>query len=145
MREDTVRLGRSDFASEGIDALQARVAPGAAPMKNETALRAVTPLVEQPVADRPKGLMSPPSGTAWWQHGIIYEIYLRSFMDSNGDGVGDLQGLRRRLDYLVWLGVDAIWITPMYPSPMADGGYDISELAVASTRFSETWSTSIVC
>jgi len=73
------------------------------------------------------GLMSLPSGTAWWQRGIIYEAYPRSFRDSNGDGVGDLQGLRRRLDYLVWLGADAIWITPIYPSPMADGGYDISD------------------
>jgi alpha-glucosidase len=68
-----------------------------------------------------------PSSAAWWQRGIIYEIYPRSFQDSNGDGVGDLQGLRRRLVYLVGLGVDAIWITPIYPSPMADGGYDISD------------------
>ena len=67
------------------------------------------------------------SDTAWWQRGIIYEIYPRSFLDSNGDGVGDLEGLRRQLDYLIWLGVDAIWITPIYQSPMADGGYDISD------------------
>src|SRR4051812_37987524 len=71
--------------------------------------------------------MSLPSDRAWWQRGIVYEIYPRSFMDSNGDGIGDLRGLRHRLDYLVWLGVDAIWITPIYPSPMADGGYDISD------------------
>ena len=65
--------------------------------------------------------------TVWWQHGIIYQVYPRSFHDSNGDGIGDLEGIRRRLDYLRWLGVDAIWIAPIYPSPMADFGYDISD------------------
>jgi alpha-glucosidase len=63
----------------------------------------------------------------WWQHGIVYQIYPRSFQDSNGDGIGDLEGIRRRLDYLCWLGVDAIWISPIYPSPMADFGYDIRD------------------
>lgn len=67
------------------------------------------------------------SDTVWWRHGIVYEIYPRSLQDSNGDGVGDLEGIRRRLDYLGWLGVDAIWIAPIYPSPMADGGYDVSD------------------
>jgi alpha-glucosidase len=63
----------------------------------------------------------------WWKHGIIYQVYPRSFQDANGDGVGDLPGIRRRLDYLTWLGVDAIWISPIYPSPMADFGYDIAD------------------
>lgn len=63
----------------------------------------------------------------WWQEGIVYQIYPRSFMDSNGDGVGDLQGIISKLDYLQWLGVQAIWISPIYPSPMADFGYDISD------------------
>ena len=67
------------------------------------------------------------SDTVWWQHAVVYEIYPRSFQDSNGDGFGDLEGIRRRLDYLGWLGVDAIWIAPIYPSPMADGGYDVSD------------------
>ncbi len=69
---------------------------------------------------------TPSSQFRWWQRGIIYQIYPRSFMDSNGDGVGDLGGIRSKLDYLQWLGVDAIWISPIFPSPMADFGYDIS-------------------
>jgi alpha-glucosidase len=63
----------------------------------------------------------------WWQRGVVYQIYPRSFQDTNGDGVGDLEGIRRRLDYLTWLGVDAIWISPIYPSPMADFGYDVAD------------------
>ena len=82
--------------------------------------------------------------TAWWQQGIVYEIYPRSFQDSNGDGIGDLEGIRGRLDYLAWLGVDAIWIAPIYPSPMADGGYDVSD-TVASIRSSEPRLTSSAC
>jgi alpha-glucosidase len=63
----------------------------------------------------------------WWRDGVIYQVYPRSFQDSNNDGVGDLQGILARLDYLVSLGVDAIWISPFYPSPMADFGYDVAD------------------
>jgi alpha-glucosidase len=63
----------------------------------------------------------------WWQRGIVYQIYPRSFQDSNGDGVGDLNGIFARLDYVRALGVDAIWISPIYPSPMADHGYDVAD------------------
>jgi alpha-glucosidase len=63
----------------------------------------------------------------WWQSGIIYQIYPRSFADGNGDGVGDLKGIRSRLDYLQGLGVDCVWLSPIYPSPMADFGYDVSD------------------
>lgn len=62
----------------------------------------------------------------WWQRGIVYQVYPRSFADSNGDGIGDLRGIRERLPYLRWLGVDAVWLSPVYPSPMADHGYDVS-------------------
>ncbi|MBN8634694.1 MAG: DUF3459 domain-containing protein [Anaerolineae bacterium] len=63
---------------------------------------------------------------AWWQRGVVYQIYPRSFMDSNGDGLGDLRGIASKLDYLKWLGVDALWLSPIFPSPMADFGYDVS-------------------
>ena len=63
----------------------------------------------------------------WWQKGIIYQIYPRSYQDSNNDGIGDLRGIINRLDYLKWLGVDAVWLSPIYQSPMADFGYDISD------------------
>ena len=66
-------------------------------------------------------------GHVWWEDAVVYEVYPRSFADENSDGVGDLPGLRSRLDYLADLGVDAIWLTPFYPSPLADGGYDVSD------------------
>ncbi|QWT18844.1 DUF3459 domain-containing protein [Bacillus sp. NP157] len=63
----------------------------------------------------------------WWRNGVIYQIYPRSFADANGDGIGDLEGIRGKLPYLAGLGVDALWISPIYPSPMADFGYDVSD------------------
>lgn len=71
----------------------------------------------------------------WWRQGIIYQIYPRSFMDSNGDGVGDLTGVLRRLDYLEWLGIDAVWLSPIYESPMVDFGYDNLRLHEDTSRF----------
>ena len=71
----------------------------------------------------------------WWQTGVLYEIYVRSFADSNGDGIGDLPGITAKLDYLAWLGVDAVWITPFYPSPMADYGYDIADYTAVDARY----------
>ena len=66
-------------------------------------------------------------GTTWWQTAVMYQVYPRSFQDGDGDGVGDLRGIRQRLPYLEELGVDAVWISPIFPSPMADFGYDIAD------------------
>ncbi len=66
------------------------------------------------------------AGHPWWQTAVVEQLYPRSFADSNGDGVGDLEGIRRHLDHLAWLGVDAIWLSPFFRSPMADLGYDVS-------------------
>jgi len=71
----------------------------------------------------------------WWREAVFYEIYIRSFADSNGDGIGDLRGARERLPYLRDLGVDAIWLTPFYPSPGADHGYDVSNYVDVDPMF----------
>ena len=63
----------------------------------------------------------------WWSGAVGYEIYPRSFADSNDDGIGDLEGVRQRLPYLEWLGIDAIWLAPFYRSPGFDHGYDVSD------------------
>ncbi|TWU25228.1 Oligo-1,6-glucosidase [Novipirellula galeiformis] len=76
---------------------------------------------------------SPP----WWETGVIYQIYPRSFQDSDGDGVGDLAGIESRLDYLVDLGVDAIWLSPIFPSPMADFGYDVADYCDIDPMFGD--------
>jgi alpha-glucosidase len=73
--------------------------------------------------------------TPWWQRGVIYQIYPRSFQDSGGDGIGDLEGIEQRLDYLADLGVDSIWVSPIYPSPMADFGYDVADYCDVDPRF----------
>jgi maltose alpha-D-glucosyltransferase / alpha-amylase len=67
------------------------------------------------------------SDPLWFKHAVFYEIHVRGFFDGNGDGMGDLQGLAAKLDYLEWLGIDCIWLLPMYPSPLRDGGYDIAD------------------
>ena len=79
--------------------------------------------------------------THWYDHAVIYEIYPRSFQDSNGDGIGDLNGITQRLDYLQRLGVDAIWITPFFPSPNADFGYDVSNYVNVAPEYGtlEDW------
>lgn len=71
----------------------------------------------------------------WWTHAVIYEVYPRSFQDSNGDGIGDINGITSRLDYLKELGIDAIWITPMYPSPQVDFGYDIANYTAIDPQY----------
>ena len=75
------------------------------------------------------------SGDAWWREGVIYEIYPRSFQDSNGDGIGDLPGIRRRLDYLQGLGITTLWLMPFQTSPRRDHGYDVSDYYNVDARF----------
>src|SRR3979490_3176613 len=65
--------------------------------------------------------------TNWWRGGVIYQVYPRSFADSNGDGIGDLPGITHRLEHIASLGVDAVWLSPFFKSPMKDFGYDISD------------------
>ena len=63
----------------------------------------------------------------WWRSAVVYQIYPRSFADADGDGTGDVRGMIDKLDYLSELGIDAVWVSPWYPSPLADGGYDVSD------------------
>jgi alpha-glucosidase len=84
---------------------------------------------------RPQSRRQGMAGNDWWKGGVIYQIYPRSFMDSNGDGIGDLAGITARLDHLSGLGIDAIWISPIFPSPMADFGYDISDYCAIDPMF----------
>ena len=77
------------------------------------------------------------SNEVWWKNAVIYQIYPRSFMDSDGDGIGDIEGIIERLDYLEWLGIDAIWICPVYKSPNDDNGYDISDYMSIMDEFGD--------
>lgn len=75
------------------------------------------------------------TGREWWRNGVVYQVYPRSFADANGDGMGDVEGIRSRLPHLAALGVDAIWISPWYPSPLLDGGYDVADYRDIDPRF----------
>src|SRR5437588_7114287 len=75
------------------------------------------------------------SARKWWKEAVVYQIYPRSFRDSNGDGIGDLKGIISQLDYIKGLGVDVIWLSPMYDSPNADNGYDIRDYRKIMTEF----------
>lgn len=71
----------------------------------------------------------------WWQNSVIYEIYPKSFYDTNGDGIGDLKGVEKKLPYLKELGIDAIWLTPIYLSPQVDNGYDVADYRKVDPMF----------
>jgi alpha-glucosidase len=78
-----------------------------------------------------------PSDLPWWRSGVVYQVYPRSFADADGDGVGDLEGVRAHLDHLAWLGIDAIWLSPFYRSPMADFGYDVADFCDVDPLFGD--------
>ena len=80
-------------------------------------------------------MIEPNQSYPWWQTGVIYQIYPRSFQDSNGDGIGDLNGIVSRLDHLVTLGIDAVWLSPIFSSPMKDFGYDVSDFRAVDPIF----------
>ena len=75
--------------------------------------------------------------TEWWRDAVVYQVYVRSFADSGGDGIGDLPGITARLRYLHALGVDAVWLTPFYPSPQADHGYDVADYCDVDPMFGD--------
>ena len=75
------------------------------------------------------------AGRTWWRDGVLYQIYPRSFMDTNADGIGDLRGITERLDHLQWLGVDGIWLDPIMVSPNDDWGYDVADYLAVDPTF----------
>ncbi|HEX4035650.1 MAG TPA: glycoside hydrolase family 13 protein [Solirubrobacteraceae bacterium] len=83
----------------------------------------------------PEGALERP----WWREAVVYQVYIRSFADANGDGIGDLAGVRARLPYLAALGIDALWFNPWYPSPLADAGYDIADYRAIDPAFGTLW------
>jgi alpha-glucosidase len=88
-------------------------------------------------AERPRPASSSTEGSAWWRDAVIYEVYVRSFADSDGDGIGDLRGATQRLPHLAQLGIDAVWLTPFYASPQADGGYDVADYRAVDPLFGD--------
>jgi alpha-glucosidase len=75
-----------------------------------------------------------PGPANWWRDAVVYQIYPRSFADGNGDGIGDLKGILSRVDYLASLGIDAVWLSPFFPSQLADGGYDVDDYQAIDER-----------
>ena len=87
-----------------------------------------TPAAEKPsTGTRAAEMPADEPGRTWWRDGVLYQIYPRSYMDTNGDGIGDLRGITARLDHLQWLGVDGIWLDPIMLSPNKDWGYDVAD------------------
>ncbi|WP_396134755.1 maltose alpha-D-glucosyltransferase [Cellulomonas sp. ATA003] len=104
-----------------------------APSTGQIALSALPPRQQPTVpVPEPTGLSDDPE---WYRTAVFYEVMIRSFSDSRGDGTGDLRGLIDRLDYLQWLGIDCLWLPPFYPSPMRDGGYDVSDYTAIAPQY----------
>jgi len=104
-------------------------------MKRSVVSAVLAAALSIPVVCVPQSAVARHTEDPWWKHAVFYEIYPRSFQDTNGDGVGDLNGITSRLDYLQGLGVDAIWIAPCFPSPLVDFGYDVSDYDAIDPQF----------
>ncbi|MGV9367584.1 alpha-amylase family glycosyl hydrolase, partial [Amycolatopsis sp. NPDC003731] len=92
-------------------------------------------MLVEPQAGDFRSAQQAPSNPEWFKGAVFYEVLVRAFADSNGDGTGDLRGLAGRLDYLAWLGIDCLWLPPFYASPLRDGGYDISDFRAVLPEF----------
>ncbi len=114
---------------------QIRLSIAAVALFVSTGLLAHGTLPVSATAEQVQATAQPTTDQTWWKHAFIYEIYPRSFQDTNGDGVGDLNGITQHLDYLNKIGVDAVWIAPMYPSPQVDFGYDISDYEAVDPQY----------
>ncbi|MFE1342957.1 alpha-amylase family glycosyl hydrolase, partial [Streptomyces sp. NPDC058733] len=93
--------------------------------------------VNSPVPDTFEDTPAKDRDPEWFKRAVFYEVLVRSFQDSNGDGVGDLKGLTAKLDYLQWLGVDCLWLPPFFKSPLRDGGYDVSDYTAVLPEFGD--------
>ena len=91
------------------------------------------------VAAAPRPELGGAGERPWWREAVVYQVYIRSFADANGDGIGDIKGVRARLPYLAALGVDALWFNPWYPSPLADAGYDVADYRAIDPAFGTLW------
>ncbi len=94
-------------------------------------------IVNEPVQDTFEDTPAKDRDPEWFKRAVFYEVLVRSFQDSNGDGIGDLKGLTAKLDYLQWLGVDCLWLPPFFKSPLRDGGYDVSDYTAVLPEFGD--------
>ena len=94
-------------------------------------------IVNEPVPDTFEDTPAKDRDPEWFKRAVFYEVLVRSFQDSNGDGVGDLKGITAKLDYLQWLGVDCLWLPPFFKSPLRDGGYDVSDYTSVLPEFGD--------